>query len=77
MANQLEMVNGVLQPMSDADQAQYDALQTAWIIAQPNIAIRKQIDALEALQTPRRVREGGQWMIDLNNQITALREQLK
>ena len=35
MTNQLEMVNGVLQPMSDADQAAYDAQQAAWAAAQP------------------------------------------
>ena len=42
-----------------------------------NETIKAQIFALEATQTPRRVREGGQWMIDLNNQIEALRAQLK
>ena len=41
-----------------------------------NESIHSQISALEATQTPRRVREGGQWMIDLNNQIAALRAQL-
>lgn len=30
MTNQLEMVNGSLQSMSDADQAAYDARQVAW-----------------------------------------------
>lgn len=30
MTNQFEMVNGVLQAMSDEDQASYDALQAAW-----------------------------------------------
>jgi hypothetical protein len=38
-----------------------------------NTAILKQIDALEAAQTPRRVREGGQWMVDLDAKIAALR----
>jgi hypothetical protein len=42
----------------------------------PNDLIIKQIADLEATQTPRRVREGGQWMIDLEAQIAALREQL-
>lgn len=30
MANQFEMANGILQPLSDDDQAAYDAQQTAW-----------------------------------------------
>ena len=57
--------------------AQVDADKAAWEAAQPNELIKAQISALEATQTPRRVREGGQWMIDLNNQIEALRAQLK
>lgn len=42
-----------------------------------NKAILKQIAELEATQTPRRIREGGQWMIDLEAQIAALRSQLQ
>ena len=38
-----------------------------------SLSIREQIAALEATQTPRRVREGGQWMVDLEAQIAALR----
>lgn len=34
MTNQLEMVNGVLRPMSDAEQVAYNALQAAWPAAQ-------------------------------------------
>jgi hypothetical protein len=45
-------------------------------IREANKAILKQIVELEAKQTPRRVREGGQWMIDLEAQIAALRGQL-
>lgn len=41
-----------------------------------NKAILKQIAELEATQTPRRIREGGQWMIDLDAKIVALRSQL-
>lgn len=41
-----------------------------------NAAILKQITALEATQTPRRVREGGAWMVELDAQIAALRESL-
>jgi hypothetical protein len=44
-------------------------------------SIRQQIYALEATQTPRRMREfaadtDGGWLLALNNQITALRAQL-
>ena len=77
MTNQMEMVNGILHPMSDADQTAYNAQQAAWEAAATNMAIKKQIAALEATQTPRRVREGGQWMIDLDMQIATLRAQLK
>ena len=42
-----------------------------------NDLIIQQIQALEATQTPRRIREGGQWLIDLDAQIAALREQLQ
>lgn len=42
-----------------------------------NKAILKQITDLEATQTPRRIREGGQWMIDLESQIAALRRELE
>lgn len=42
-----------------------------------NKAILKQIAELEATQTPRRVREGGQWMIDLDAEIAALRMTLQ
>ena len=42
-----------------------------------NKAILKQIADLEATQTPRRIREGGQWLADLEAQIAALRVQLK
>ena len=42
-----------------------------------NKAILKQIAELEATQTPRRIREGGQWMVDLDAQIAALRKNLK
>jgi hypothetical protein len=45
-------------------------------IREANKAILKQIAELEATQTPRRVREGGQWMIDLEVKIAALRGQL-
>lgn len=55
---------------------QYNANAAAFAAAQPNELIKDQIAALESTQTPRRVREGGQWMIDLNTQITALRAQL-
>lgn len=41
-----------------------------------NAVILKQITVLEATQTPRRVREGGAWMVELDAQITALRGQL-
>ena len=41
-----------------------------------NKAILKQIADLEATQTPRRIREGGQWLADLESQIAVLREQL-
>lgn len=34
MTNQLEMVNGVLQPMNDADQASFIAMQTSAVSAQ-------------------------------------------
>lgn len=46
-------------------------LQTA------NAEIKRQIAALEASQTLRRIREGGQWLTDLNNRISVLRAQLK
>lgn len=62
--------------LTDAEIAQVNADAATWDSAQPNNAIKAQIDALEATQTPRRVREGGQWMIDLNTQITALRAKL-
>ena len=42
-----------------------------------NKAILKQIAELEATQTPRRVREGGQWMIDLDAEIAVLRMTLQ
>ena len=42
-----------------------------------NKAILKQIADLEATQTPRRIREGGQWLADLESQIAVLREQLQ
>lgn len=42
-----------------------------------NKAILKQIAELEATQTPRRIREGGAWMIDLEVKIAALRRMLK
>lgn len=42
-----------------------------------NKAILKQIADLEATQTPRRIREGGQWLVDLEAQIAALRGELK
>lgn len=41
-----------------------------------NKAILKQITDLEATQTPRRIREGGQWLVDLEAQIQVLRGQL-
>ena len=41
-----------------------------------NKAILKQIAELETTQTPRRIREGGQWMIDLDAKIATLRGQL-
>lgn len=41
-----------------------------------NKVIIKQIEALEATQTPRRIREGGQWVLDLETQIATLRGQL-
>lgn len=62
--------------LTDAEIAQMNADAAAFVAAQSNNAIKAQIDALEATQTPRRVREGGQWMTDLNTQITALRAQL-
>ena len=64
-------------PLTDAEIAQVNADAAAWAASQPNESIKAQISALEATQTPRREREGGQWMIDLNNQIEALRAQLK
>jgi hypothetical protein len=42
-----------------------------------NKAILKQIAELEAKQTPRRVREGGAWLIALEAQVAALRGQLQ
>lgn len=42
-----------------------------------NRAILKQIAELEATQTPRRVREGGEWLKALDAQIAALRSQLQ
>lgn len=42
-----------------------------------NAAIFKQITALEATQTPRRVREGGVWMSNLDAAIAMLRSQLQ
>lgn len=42
-----------------------------------NKTILKQIAVLEARQTPRRVREGGAWLANLEVQISALRKQLK
>lgn len=41
-----------------------------------NKAILAQITALEATQTPRRVREGGTWLAELDAKIAALRSQL-
>ena len=41
-----------------------------------NKAILAQITALEATQTPRRVREGGAWLAELDAKIAALRSQL-
>jgi len=42
-----------------------------------NKAILKQIADLEATQTPRRVREGGTWLADLDSKIAVLRKELK
>ena len=42
-----------------------------------NAAILKQIAELEATQTPRRIREGGQWMVELDAKIAALRMTLQ
>lgn len=57
-----------------AYEANYNAAQA---LQASNQVIKQQIDALEATQTPRRIREGGQWLADLNTQISALRAQLK
>ena len=46
-------------------------------IREANKAILKQITELEATQTPRRVREGGAWMADLDAKIAVLRKELK
>lgn len=62
--------------LTDAEISQANADAAAWEAMQPNQAIKQQIAALEASQTSRRVREGGQWLIDLNNQIATLRAQL-
>lgn len=63
---------------SEADVTAKESDYAVYITAtQSNQIIKQQITALEATQTPRRVREGGQWMIDLNMQIAALRAQLK
>lgn len=82
MTNQMEMVNGVFHPMSDADQADYDAQQAAYIAAQPNIIIKQKIDALETELTLRRIREAingsdNGWMENIDAQIATLRSQLK
>lgn len=62
--------------LTDDEIAQVNTDAATWEAAQPNEIIKHQISALEGTQTLRRIREGGQWMIDLNNQIAALRARL-
>lgn len=71
-----KMVDGVKLPLTNEEQGDHDARIIAYPAIAANQAIKKQINALEATQTLRRMREGGQWMIDLNNQIVALRVRL-
>lgn len=42
-----------------------------------NSLVLEQIRKLEATQTPRRVREGGPWLSNLDGQIATLRKQLQ
>lgn len=73
--NQVEFVHDGITDIIDP--AQFIQLHfTNGPTREHNAAIKKQIADLEATQTPRRVREGGQWMIDLEAQIAALRGQL-
>ena len=63
-------------PFTDDEIEHRRAEEAAFEAEEANNAIIRQIIALEETQTPRRVREGGQWMVDLNAKISALRAQL-
>ncbi len=80
MTNILEMVDGILQPMSDADQAAYDARQAGYIAGQANNAIKAQIAALESptgfTRKQREIILAGT-LSTTDSQIAALRAQLK
>lgn len=57
------------------------AREEAWLLEKPRKEILAQIQALEAQQTPRRLREAalgqdGGWLGNLEMQITNLRQQL-
>ena len=78
---QVKMENGQLQPLTAQEQADYNAQQIAWEALNSQSEIKRQIMALEATQTLRRMREAANgtdngWMRNLESQIAALRAQL-
>lgn len=80
--NDVNLIDGVEVPLTDAEQAEKDAKEAAALAAQPNALIKQQIVDLEATITERRRDEAilGQdttgWLANVRLQITALRERL-
>jgi|GEM_PF-3438614 len=81
MSYDMKMVDGQLVPLTAAEIAELEARDAADAARAHNAALDAQIAALEATQTPRRMRDaalteaGKTWLADLEEQIAALRAQ--
>jgi hypothetical protein len=75
------MIDGKQVVIPDDEEAQIRATWALSDAEQPTLAIKAQIEALEATQTPRRIREAlrgtdNGWLDNVDAQIAALRAQL-
>jgi len=69
-------------PFTPEEEAEWDAVEAKAAAEKPRLEILSQISALEATVTPRRIREavrgsGKAWLDGVDDQIAALRAQLK
>jgi len=76
----MKMENGVLTPLTAEENAVRDQDEAEIALAKQNESVLLQIKALEAMVTPRRMREAftdSTWIENIEAQIVALRTQLR